>query len=259
MARARKDALTVVQGGAEVAAALPAPSILGIPLDQLANVPVAQMAELFALHQKMEADKARRDFAVAFGKCQQEMVAIAKDKKGDKSTYATYLQLDTAIRPIYVKHGFSVSFNSGESTLPDHVKVLGYLLHDGGHEKTYEADIPCDGKGAKGNDVMTKTHARGSAFTYGKRYLLIMMFNIALKDKADDDGKAAGDQVPDAPISDEQVEELRALMKGADANEERFCKTFGFESLTEIMQSQFETAKKRVMDKVRKAKQGTSE
>ena len=44
-------------------------------------------------------------------------------------------------------------------------------------------------KGAKGGDVMTKTHAAGSALTYGQRYLLKMIFNIAIG--SDDDGNAA--------------------------------------------------------------------
>ena len=52
--------------------------------------------------------------------------------------------------------------------------------------------MPADGKGAKGGDVMTKTHATGSAMTYGQRYLVKMIFNIAVG--ADDDGRAAGAQ-----------------------------------------------------------------
>jgi hypothetical protein len=49
--------------------------------------------------------------------------------------------------------------------------------------------MPADGKGAKGGDVMTRTHAAGSAFSYGQRYLLKLIFNIATGE--DDDGNAA--------------------------------------------------------------------
>lgn len=52
--------------------------------------------------------------------------------------------------------------------------------------------MPADGKGAKGGDVMTKTHAAGSAMSYGQRYLLKMIFNLAVGD--DDDGQKAGRQ-----------------------------------------------------------------
>lgn len=254
MVAKKKAELTVVEGSPA-----PTPMFLDIPLDTLSKIAPDQLKELFALKKDMEADAARKAFAVAFGKCQQEMLPIVKDKKGDKGLYATYLQLDTALRPIYSKNGFTVSFNSGDSQLPEHVKVFGYLLHESGHERTYEADIPCDGKGAKGNDVMTKTHARGSAFTYGKRYLLIMMFNIALRDKADDDGKAAGGTLPDAPLTDEQIDELRAVITGVNANEERFCRTLEVDGLGDLMQSQLENAKKRVLAWAKKAKQVNNE
>ena len=57
--------------------------------------------------------------------------------------------------------------------------------------------MPIDTKGARGGDVMTRTHATGSALTYGKRYLLIAMFNLAIEE--DDDGNAAGGRRPYRP------------------------------------------------------------
>jgi hypothetical protein len=68
--------------------------------------------------------------------------------------------------------------------------VICRVSHQNGHSRTYQIDMPADGKGAKGGDVMTKTHATGSAVSYGMRYLLKMIFNIAVSDK-DDDGNAA--------------------------------------------------------------------
>jgi ribosomal protein L37AE/L43A len=50
--------------------------------------------------------------------------------------------------------------------------------------------MPADGKGAKGNDVMTKTHAAGAAGSYGARYLLKGIFNVAIGEN-DDDGNGA--------------------------------------------------------------------
>lgn len=70
------------------------------------------------------------------------------------------------------------------------MRVLCYVSHTAGHTRTYQCDMPADGKGAKGNDVMTKTHAAGSAASYGMRYLLKMIFNIAIGED-EDDGNAA--------------------------------------------------------------------
>jgi hypothetical protein len=41
----------------------------------------------------------------------------------------------------------------------------------------------------KGGDVITKTHAVGSAMTYGRRCVLRMIFNVAIGE--DDDGNCA--------------------------------------------------------------------
>jgi hypothetical protein len=57
--------------------------------------------------------------------------------------------------------------------------------------------MPVDGKGAKGNDVMTKTHAFGSGASYGMRYLLKMIFNVAVGED-DDDGNGAAMQITEA-------------------------------------------------------------
>jgi hypothetical protein len=50
----------------------------------------------------------------------------------------------------------------------------------------HRIDMPADGKGAKGGDVMTKTHAMGAAASYGQRYLLKLIFNIAVVVSFDD-------------------------------------------------------------------------
>lgn len=66
------------------------------------------------------------------------------------------------------------------------VRVLCYVAHAQGHSRTYHIDMPADGKGAKGGDVMTKTHAVGAGASYGMRYLLKMIFNVAVgEDDAD--------------------------------------------------------------------------
>jgi len=111
-----------------------------------------------------------------------------------RSKYATYAQLDRHLRPIYTTHGFSLSFNAGTDAPEGYVRVLCYVSHSAGHTRTYQCDMPADGKGAKGNDVMTKTHASGSAMSYGMRYLLKLIFNVAVGED-DDDGNSAGGEV----------------------------------------------------------------
>jgi hypothetical protein len=145
-------------------------------------------------------------------------VATDASNPQTRSRYASYFALDKAVRPIYTKHGFALSFNTAEGAPAGEVRVVCFVSHGKGHTRTYHADMPADGKGAKGGDVMTRTHATGSAFSYGQRYLLKMIFNIAIG--ADDDGNSAGGR-PDR-ISDEQASNLRDLAIEASADLPRF-------------------------------------
>lgn len=170
--------------------------------DPAANV--ENVERLMALWERAEARKAERAFNVAMSACQGEMRAVSADAYNPqtRSKYASYEKLDAALRPIYTRHGLGVSFpGTGDSDLPEHVRVLCKVTHVGGHVEHYHIDMPADGKGAKGGDVMTKTHAVGSAVTYGMRYLLKMVFNVAIGED-DDDGNRAGsrdDAQPDPP------------------------------------------------------------
>lgn len=49
---------------------------------------------------------------------------------------------------------------------------------------------------------MSRTHATGSAITYGKRYLKNMIFDLRFKEK-DDDGNAAGNEANQVSREDE--------------------------------------------------------
>ena len=104
--------------------------------------------------------------------------------------------------------------------------------HEGGGERTYHIDMPADGKGAKGGDVMTKTHAMGSAVQYGMRYLLKMIFNIAIGDD-DDDGNAAGGQAaaPVKVINKAQGAALEALCRDTNTDLAKVCQSYGCGSL----------------------------
>lgn len=159
------------------------------------TVDVEKMERLFAMHERMEARQAEVAFNAAMSRVQAAMRRIATDKTNSQthSDYATYGALDRELRPLYTAEGLSLSFDT-ESPQPELLRVICHVSHEAGHTRRYNIDMPADGKGAKGGDVMTKTHATGSAASYGMRYLLKMIFNVALGvDPDDDDGNRAGD------------------------------------------------------------------
>lgn len=156
------------------------------------SVDIDKLERLIGLKKDMEAQQARVEFDRAMVAAQGEMRAVRADLENPqtRSKYASYAQLDKAIRPIYSKHGFAVSFNTGDAPRENELRVLATLSHAAGHRQDYRIDMPADGKGARGNDVMTKTHATGAAASYGQRYLYKLMFNLAVGD-VDDDGNGA--------------------------------------------------------------------
>jgi ribosomal protein L37AE/L43A len=156
------------------------------------GVDVEKMERLLAMAERLNAQKAKTEYAGAMNRAQLEMRPVANDSDNPqtRSRYASYGALDRAVRPIYTAHGFSLSFGT-KATGTDRIIVTCEISHSAGHTREVEIDMPADGKGAKGGDVMTKTHATGSAVSYGMRYLLKMIFNLAAGEY-DDDGNAAG-------------------------------------------------------------------
>jgi hypothetical protein len=146
------------------------------------SVDVNKLEKLMELHERALARNAKEQFNAAMSAAQKRMRPIAADANNPqtRSQYASYHAIDKALRPIYTDNGFALSFGTDESPLAEHVRVLCYVSHAAGHERTYHVDMPADGKGAKGGDVMTKTHAAGAAMSYGMRYLLKLIFNVAV-------------------------------------------------------------------------------
>jgi len=154
------------------------------------NTDMDKLERLLGMYERITARQAVQSYTEAMSAAQAEMTRVATDANNPqtKSRYATYAALDRELRPTYTKHGFALSFGTAEGGPPEHVRVTCTVAHRDGHAERFHIDMPADGKGAKGGDVMTKTHATGAAMSYGQRYLLRAIFNIAVGD--DKDGNA---------------------------------------------------------------------
>lgn len=201
------------------------------------NADIDKLERLFEVRERAEQKQAERAFNLAMKNAQAEMGVVGADAANSqtRSKYATYAKLDSVLRPIYTKHGFSLSFDEDDSPKPDHIRVLCYVSHEAGYTRTYHKDMPADGKGAKGGDVMTKTHAAGAAASYGARYLLKGIFNIAVGEE-DKDGN---DPTPPQTITEDQIGELIALMDSVGCPQEAFLKWAGMSRLSDIPAKEF--------------------
>lgn len=205
------------------------------------GAPMDMIRELRQMMKEEAQEQAEAEFNKAMRAAQEEMGPVAANQNNTqtRSKYADYYALDKALRPIYTRHGFSVSFNQGDDAPDGHIKVVAYVSHEAGHTRTYRADMPADGKGAKGGDVMTKTHAAGAAMSYGMRYLLKMIFNVAVGED-DRDGNAPSEPVE--KITPEQRDQIIALISEARTTTENWCRVAKVEAVPDLPAKDFERA-----------------
>ena len=131
-------------------------------------------------------------FNAALRRIQDKLKPIAKRGKNPEthSSYAEARDIDAEIQSLLQTERMTLSFEPESHPQPDMVRIVG-ILSLGAYSRRYPLDMPADGKGAKGGGVMSRTHATGSAITYGKRYLKNMIFDLQFKEP-DDDGNRAG-------------------------------------------------------------------
>lgn len=198
----------------------PAKDLMEFALEH--NASVETIERLAALKEHMLEREAEAEFNSAMHRCQEKMRRIGADATNPQthSKYATYGKLDAALRPIYTGEHFCLSFNTEAIEKTDTLRVVCYVSHrvpnaPFSHTRKYQIDMPADGKGAKGNDVMTKTHAAGSAASYGMRYLLKMIFNVAVGE-TDDDGNGVTCAELDEKAFAHHMEKIQAARSEAE-------------------------------------------
>lgn len=170
---------------------------------------------LFALAQQVRAADAEAEFNRAMQAAQEEIQPVARDayNPSSKNKYARLETVDRAIRPIYTKRGFSLSFNSGPPKEPGNVRILCDVRHAAGHVKPYELEGGLDMAGAKGNANKTQIQGLGSSVSYLRRYLTLMIWNVPLTDE-DNDGN--GNRTTPQFITQDQADNIATVLEGLD-------------------------------------------
>ena len=149
------------------------------------NMDVAKLSALIALQERVAANQARSEYTRALAQVAAEVEPIRKDATNPTfgRKYATLSAIDAALRPVYSRHGFSVSYG----TVPAPSGSIGVsctIAHEAGHMETLSLIAPLDT--TTGGRSRTPVQALGSSVTYLKRYLLTMALPVSFYE--DDDG-----------------------------------------------------------------------
>lgn len=203
-----------------------------------------KMMEMYERHTDRTAAAA---FNAAMVRAQAEIGPVFRDKFNAQtsSSYAALESIDRKISPVYTAHGFSLSFGTGDSALVGHIRTLCDCMHEAGHTKQYHVDLPIDSAGIKGSVNKTGVHAAGSTFSYARRYLTMMIFNVVLTNE-DDDGNGSGPEpAPEPVITSGQAAQLDALLqKCSQVLQDNFKAKYG--CAANVFKSEFDAVSARI-------------
>lgn len=208
------------------------------------KVDVVKMKELMAMRREIVDEQRRVAFDAAFSQMQEELPEI--QERGDISgeskrtgskisqRYATFEDINKAVKPIMAKHGFGVRFSISDEQA--YIRVTCILSHREGHREETSKLLPKDNTGSK-----NAVQAEGSSVSYGKRYTMCAILNIATRGQ-DDDGNAAVPPAEKPRITESQREIILKALGGPGEKTGEFCKLHKMTGLDRIRAEDFDRA-----------------
>ena len=156
-------------------------------IDRVASDPAADVEKLermFSLYERDQARVAEQAYASAMNLAQGHMPSIHKGQRGDqgKYTFANISEVVKAAKPIWLEYGFSLQFGQEECSRDGYLRIGCHIKQRDGHREHQWVEVPDENKSQSGKTIMSKHQEIGSGFTYGRRYLTCLIFNIATDD-----------------------------------------------------------------------------
>lgn len=170
---------------------------------------IEALERLMALHERHEANEARKAYVVAMAEFKRSPPRILKTRKVDTGTFeyfhARLGDISDAVTPALAAVGLSFDWE-----VPDHGKngitIECVITHELGHSKRVALTGPPDT--GRGRNAM---QAVASTTTYLSRYTLLLALGLATHD--DDDGRAgyAATQDDEPEAQPEKSEKLKTI------------------------------------------------
>lgn len=237
----------------ETGTALTPMDMVGRAVANGASIEVVE--KLMALHERWEANQARKAFDEAMAAAKAEIPVIFKSRTVDFTSpkgrthyrYEDLAEIARTVNPILSKHGLSYRFRT-TSHANEPVSVTCIVSHRLGYSEENSLSAGRDESGNK-NSIQ----AVGSTLTYLQRMTLKAALGLAASH--DDDGRQHGQpDVEDAAISTAQRDELLALISETGTDVALFCKYYKIEAVPDLPGSKFASAKRQLEAKKSGAK-----
>ena len=222
-----------------------APGPMDLIRDALARgADLETIKELRSLAVEMDQWQARKAFDAAMAAARAKITPILKnrqvgfDSKKVGAARTDYKHEDLAqiarqVDPVLAEFGLSYRFRTtSEPNAP--VSVTCIVSHRDGH---FEENTLSAGRDDSGNK--NSIQAIGSTITYLQRYTLKAALGLAASN--DDDGRKAGEDVPEA-VTEDQVKEIQRRIVETGADLPAFLKFFGVERVDDLPAKRYDEA-----------------
>ncbi|WP_458717027.1 ERF family protein [Pseudomonas gregormendelii] len=211
------------------------------------TVDVDKMERLMQMHERFVDRQASAAFNAAMVRAQQCIRPVVRRSLNTQtnSSYAKLEDIDQAISPVYTEQGFSLSFGTIDSPLAGHIRVICDVMHDQGHTKQYQMDLPLDATGIGGKTNKTGVHAHGSTNSYARRYLTMNIFNVVMVNEDNDGNREPIDPPAEPMITAGQAAQLDALLKKCSQTlQDNFAAKYGVAA--NVYKSEFDAVSARI-------------
>lgn len=224
------------------------------------GISAEELGKLLDFSERYHAEEARKAYSVAMCECQEAMPVVVVDAENEQtnSWYAKLESVIKIIKPVYTAHGFSLSYGELFDGVKDgYCRVFCDVRHKAGHTKQHVVELGIDTAGIKGTANKTAVHGKGSTLSYARRYLPLLVFNVAIAGE-DNDGNGQIER-----ISAQQVGEINAGLAqcrevssqaGHEAYFKKFLEWLQVSSITEIPAADFQKAVQDIQRRIEKGK-----
>jgi hypothetical protein len=222
------------------------------------EVPIERLERLLDMKERLDekareegARQARMAYHRAKAACQAKLKVVVRASKNTHtgSTYADLAALAASADPIIHEHGFTTSFQPAGTAENGDILIRWEVAHEAGHIEEGVAAFPPDAAGSQGKANKTPIQAQGSTYSYGRRYLKLMLFDIATGDDNDGNKTAVA-----GTLTDDQFNTIFNLMAEAHADE-KFLRVYGVEDPRDLPARMFGPAKALLEQRIAKAKE----
>lgn len=196
------------------------------------SVDIDKLERLMQMKKDADALAARAAYDAAMADMQPELPTVGeRGNAAGRYTYALWEDINAAIKPVLMRHGFALTFRTD---FTGGISITGVLSHRAGHREETSITLPADPSGNK-NAVQSVA----SSVSYGKRYTAGALLNLTSHGEDDDAYAAVVERITEA-----QEIQINDMLEATGSDKAKFLKWLKVDSISAIPVKSFDSVMK---------------